>query len=62
LRVFKVVKCPRCGHLQLTTARKSYRCFRCGATVELEERVVLFSSKDSSEAREILAKLKAGKR
>lgn len=61
MRLFKVVRCPKCGHLQLTTARKTYRCFRCGAAVELSERVVLFSSRNSSEAREVLARLKAGK-
>ncbi|MCL7393600.1 MAG: hypothetical protein LZ169_02075 [Thaumarchaeota archaeon] len=27
---FKVVRCPRCGFLQLTMASRSVKCFSCG--------------------------------
>ena len=57
---FKVVKCPRCGFFQLTTASKSVRCFSCGHAWQLDNDSILFSSFDSEEARRFLIKLKRG--
>jgi len=57
-RVFKVVRCPRCGFLQLTAASKIVRCFSCGLSWQLDREAILFSSPDSGRAREFLAKLK----
>ena len=59
-RVFKVVRCPRCGFLQLTTALKAVRCFGCRYSWQLDEESILFSSPDSEKAREFLVRLKHG--
>ncbi|MCL7393816.1 MAG: hypothetical protein LZ169_03195 [Thaumarchaeota archaeon] len=60
MRVYKVVRCPRCGFLQLTTASRSVRCFGCGLSWSLEPDSILFSSKDLEVARNFLLRLKRG--
>jgi len=57
-KVFKVVRCPRCGFLQLTTASKIVKCFSCGSSWQLDQEAILFSSPDFGKAREFLVKLK----
>ncbi len=54
---YKVVKCPNCGKLQITTANKAYRCFRCGSTTSLEEARILLVTEDGEKAREFLKSL-----
>lgn len=53
-RRYKVVECPRCRGFQITTASKTYRCFRCGSIIPLEEAEILFASEDPGRAREFL--------
>jgi len=60
LRVYKVVRCPRCGFIQLTTASKSVRCFSCGYSWNLEASSILFSSPDPEKARKFMLGLKGG--
>ena len=60
MRVYKVVRCPRCGFLQLTTASRSVRCFGCGLSWPPEPDSILFSSKDLEKARSFLLRLKRG--
>jgi len=60
LRVYKVVRCPRCGFLQLTTASRSVKCFGCGFLWPPETDSILFSSKDLEKARSFLLRLKRG--
>ncbi len=60
LRTFKVVKCPRCGFIQITTASRNVRCFGCGFSWSLEPDLILFSSPDSEKARSFLLRLKRG--
>ena len=57
-RTFKVVRCPKCGNLQLTAAQKSYRCFKCGAVADLGRGNVVFSSASARAARAKLMELK----
>ncbi|MCD6236208.1 MAG: hypothetical protein J7J94_04390 [Thaumarchaeota archaeon] len=61
MRVFKVVRCPRCGFLQLTTASKTVKCFNCGHSWQLDPSSILFSSSSPEEARRFLLKAKGGK-
>ena len=58
---FKVVRCPRCGFLQLTTASRSMKCFSCGFSWSPEPDSILFSSTDLKKARNFPLKLKSGK-
>lgn len=58
MRVYRVVACPRCGHVQITSARKAYRCFRCRATVELKESSILYETPDAFQARRKLLEIK----
>ncbi|MEM1654733.1 MAG: hypothetical protein QW330_02245 [Nitrososphaerota archaeon] len=60
MRVYKVVRCPKCGFLQLTAASRSVRCFGCGVSWALEPDSILFSSADLEKAREFLLRLKRG--
>jgi len=57
-KVFRVVRCPRCGFLQLTMASKIVKCFSCGYSWQLDSKSILFSSPDSEKAREFLLRLK----
>jgi len=60
LRGFKVVKCPRCGLLQLTTASRSVRCRGCGQPWSLGPDSILFTSSDLERARSFLLRMKQG--
>jgi len=56
---YKVVRCKRCGWLQLTTAEKATTCKRCGAKIELCFAKPLAVARSAEEAREMLMRLKA---
>ncbi len=56
---YKVVRCPRCGWVQITAAEKATRCRRCGSSIRLEEQKPLAVARTASEAREKLLALKA---
>jgi len=60
LRRFKVVKCPRCSLLQLTTASRSVRCRGCGQAWSLGPDSILFTSSDLERARSFLLRMKQG--
>ena len=57
--LYKVVRCRRCGWLQLTTAEKATTCKRCGARIELRSARPLAMARSAEEAREMLVRLKA---
>ncbi|MCS7126351.1 MAG: DUF1922 domain-containing protein [Aigarchaeota archaeon] len=59
--VYKIVVCNNCGHLQITSAKATYRCFRCGRIVKIDQDRILFKHKDPSKAREKLISLKSAK-
>lgn len=40
--IYKVVMCPKCGHIQVTYARKVFRCFRCKKYSKLDEKIKVF--------------------
>ncbi|OYT51386.1 hypothetical protein B6U66_04065 [Candidatus Bathyarchaeota archaeon ex4484_135] len=56
---YKVVRCPKCGWLQVTSAEKATRCKRCGSTISLEASKPLAVAATAFEAREKLLALKA---
>jgi len=58
-RLYRVVRCSSCGNLQITSARKRFRCVRCGAVQEVDSIKILYATEDARKAREILAELKS---
>ncbi len=56
---YKVVACPSCRWLQVTTAEKATRCRRCGRQIDLTHVKPLAVAKTAQEAREKLLKVKA---
>ncbi|MEM3495207.1 MAG: hypothetical protein QXW31_05680 [Nitrososphaerota archaeon] len=58
-RVYKVVLCKNCGHIQITYAENSYQCFRCGTIMELESSKIIFRTLDLKKAKEKLIALKS---
>ncbi|MEN2974121.1 MAG: hypothetical protein ABDH32_00920 [Candidatus Caldarchaeales archaeon] len=60
-RIYKVVVCKNCGHMQITSAKDTYRCFKCNQVVKIDIDNVLFKSIDPSKARERLISLKSPK-
>jgi ribosomal protein L37AE/L43A len=42
--IYRVVGCPACEKLQLTIAKKVFRCKYCGKTSQLAHMKVLFHS------------------
>ena len=56
---YKVVRCGRCGWLQVTTAEKAARCVRCGSSIDLSSTAPLALARSAEEAREALLRLKA---
>ena len=60
-RIYKVVVCRNCGHIQITYAKASYRCFKCGNTVTIDSDTVILKTSDSLKAREKLLSLKSVK-
>lgn len=58
-RIYKVVVCKNCGHVQITYAESIYRCFRCGKATDVESSTVIFKTLDLGKARERLINLKS---
>ena len=58
-RLYKIVRCSSCGNLQITSARKRFRCVRCGAIQDMNSIKPLYVTEDSRRAREVLAELKS---
>ncbi|MCD6126392.1 MAG: DUF1922 domain-containing protein [Thaumarchaeota archaeon] len=58
-RLYKIVRCSNCGNLQITSARKRFRCVRCGAIQDMNSVKPLYVTEDSRRAREMLAELKS---
>ncbi|MCL7384720.1 MAG: hypothetical protein LZ172_08495 [Thaumarchaeota archaeon] len=57
-RIYKVVVCRNCGHIQITYAEASYRCFKCGKIVTIDNDIVMLKTSDPLKAREKLISLK----
>ena len=55
---YKVVRCPRCGWLQVVMAEKATTCRRCGSTINLLSQEPLAMARTAQEAREALLRLK----
>ena len=58
-RLYRIVRCSNCGNLQITSARKKFRCVRCGAVQDISSVKPLYVTEDSRKAREVLAELKS---
>ena len=58
-RLYRVVRCSSCGNLQITSARKRFRCVRCGAVQDVNSVKLLYATEDSRRARIMLAELKS---
>ncbi len=60
-RIYKIVACKNCGHLQITFAEHSCKCFRCNANIDIDSSAVIFRTNNPSKAREKLLILKSTK-
>ena len=49
-RVYKLVECPHCGHLALTSARRDFVCPRCRRRTSMSLIEPLFETEDRVEA------------
>jgi DNA-directed RNA polymerase subunit RPC12/RpoP len=58
-RIYKVVVCRNCGHVQITYAKASYRCFKCDKTVTIDSDTVILKTSDPLKAREKVLSLKS---
>ena len=58
-RLYRIVRCSSCGNLQITSARKRFRCVRCGAIQDISSIKPLYVTEDPRRAREVLAELKS---
>jgi len=57
--LYKVVACPNCRWLQVTTAEKTTRCRRCGKQIDLTHVKPLAVARTAQEARKKLLRVKA---
>ena len=57
--LYKVIACPSCRWLQVTTAEKTTTCRRCGRQIDLTRVRPLAVARTAEEAREKLLKAKA---
>ncbi len=60
-RIYKIVVCKNCGHLQITFAEHSCKCFRCSVNIDIDSSTVIFRTDNPSKAREKLLNLKSTK-
>ena len=37
MKKYKVIQCPKCGHIQATGADKGFKCFRCGKSSTIHD-------------------------
>lgn len=52
--MYKVVGCPRCRHLQITSSNSTLRCRYCGKTTSVDKLQIYYSSSKHSEALDAL--------
>ena len=57
--LFKVIACPSCRWLQITTAEKTTRCKRCGKRIDMASVEPLAIARTAQEAREKMLAIKA---
>jgi len=57
--LYKVIACPSCRWLQVTTAEKTTICRRCGRQIDLTRVRPLAVARTAGEAREKLLRVKA---
>jgi len=57
--LYKVIACPSCRWLQVTTAEKTTTCRRCGRQIDLMRVRPLAVARTAGEAREKLLRVKA---
>ncbi len=60
-RIYKVVVCSNCGHIQITYAKASYRCFRCEKIITIDNDTVILETSNPSKAREKLLSIRSTK-
>ena len=47
--MYKVVGCPRCRHLQITSSNSTLRCRYCGKTTSVDKLQIYYSSSKHGE-------------
>jgi len=57
-KVFKVVGCPNCRAIQVTSATKYLECKICGKRTPIQKLRIFYASRDASEASKIARQLK----
>ncbi|MEM1517801.1 MAG: DUF1922 domain-containing protein [Halobacteria archaeon] len=58
MKNYLIVKCSNCGEVRVTTASKTFRCYKCGKINRLEKENILAYASDAEEARMTILKLK----
>lgn len=56
--MYRVIKCPNCKYLQLSSALKTFKCVRCQKSKDISKVKIYFESRTPQEATQVLQKLK----
>ena len=56
--MFRIVRCPNCALFQVTGAKTSLKCLKCGKSKTLSHLKIYYKTNNNSEAAKVLAKLK----
>ncbi|MCA9459743.1 MAG: hypothetical protein KC550_04310, partial [Nanoarchaeota archaeon] len=56
--MYRVIKCPNCKYLQLSSALKTFKCVKCQKSKDVNRVKVYFESRTPQEAVQVLQELK----
>jgi len=58
MKRFLIVKCSKCGELRITTATRTFRCYKCESLNNVSDENMIAYAQSAEEARVMLIKLK----
>lgn len=61
MKRYLVVRCSKCGEARVTTASKTFICYKCGQLNRIAEESIIAYASSAEEARTMILKLKQPK-
>ena len=56
--LYKIINCPNCNTLQLSSANKIFKCVNCNSSKKIESLKIIFESENPKDSVSILQNLK----
>lgn len=58
MKTYKILRCPKCGHLQISGAQNSLKCIKCNKSSVFSSCKIFYRTEDPVMASKTLIKIK----